>query len=274
MRYENFKDIINDGFTENPLVLRNQKKIRILFAEMVTIVCLSTKKHPYTTIKIKKTDFETIHLTDRLKADNVNYAKPVFRSEDPNELFIATNEFMYHLKKTKNVAMCWFWMEWMIEFEAMLKREKKQKLVCATRDFTDVEHKLKKDMIWIIWDCMIRVSIDYKDKTDIVKALMHLFAIRFKPGVKKKRRFLLYFATSILTETYVNKSICNNEEKKKIELIKEKIDVIYTQIKKNEIKPKTDYLFNNSINEKAKNLEKSMNKLNKLDNLLGSFPRK
>ena len=124
MRYENFKDIINDGFTENPLVLRNQKKIRILFAEMVTIVCLSTKKHPYTTIKIKKTDFETIHLTDRLKADNVNYAKPVFRSEDPNELFIATNEFMYHLKKTKNVAMCWFWMEWMIEFEAMLKREK------------------------------------------------------------------------------------------------------------------------------------------------------
>ena len=62
-------------------------------------------------------------------------------------------------------------------------------------------------------------------------------------------------------------------DQQKIENIKEKINIIYQQIKKNEITPKTDYLLNNSICEKTKNLENTMSKLDKLGDMSNFIPR-
>ena len=52
-----------------------------------------------------------------------------------------------------------------------------------------------------------------------------------------------------------------------------KIDTIYGQVKKNEIRPKTDYLFNNSITEKEQNLKNTIAKLEKMSSLTGFIPR-
>ena len=100
--------------------------------------------------------------------------------------------------------------------------------------------------------------------------MLNIFCLRYKPGVRRRRKYLIYFAINLLTEPLDN-TIPIIKDDKVVENITSKINVIYRQIKKNEVKPDTDYLFNNSITNN--NLEKTINKLEKMNALLGKVPR-
>jgi hypothetical protein len=98
-----------------------------------------------------------------------------------------------------------------------------------------------------------------------ITSLLHLYWIRFTPGSKKKRRYLLYFAISLITESYsTDKDIIAPQNKDVIEVVTQKINSVYKQIKKNEIAPATDYLMHN-VNRS--DLEKTIEKIEKLNNL-------
>ena len=87
--------------------------------------------------------------------------------------------------------------------------------------------------------------------------------------MKRKRKFILYFAISLLLlPSDLSIKIIEGEEI--IQKIKERINIIYKQVKKNEIQPKTGYLFNN-LN--AGNLEKTVEKLEILNKLNTFLPR-
>jgi hypothetical protein len=64
----------------------------------------------------------------------------------------------------------------------------------------------------------------------------------------------------------VNFNINLVNDKVKVSNILEKLDNIYKQVKKNEIAPKTDYLFIN--NSSKSNLDKTIEKLNMMDKFL------
>ena len=63
-------------------------------------------------------------------------------------------------------------------------------------------------------------------------ALLNIFSIRFTFGVKRRRRYLIYFAiAALITEPFdINTNIINKKEV--IEKIKSKIDVVYKDVKK------------------------------------------
>jgi two-component SAPR family response regulator len=80
---------------------------------------------------------------------------------------------------------------------------------------------------------------------------------------------LLYFAVSILCENLnLDEEIMRPSQKEVISNVIRNIDNIYKQIKKNEISPGTDYLFKDV---KTSNLEKTIEKLEKLNSLGESF---
>jgi len=270
LRINNFKDIISRGFVGAELRLRNNEKIRRLFSEISCVLCDAKRKHTYDEIRIKPEDFDMTLMTDRLKAPHVRYAEAIFLPEDPKELFIATNELAYHLSKDgKNIIQSCYWMEWIVQFEAICKI-KKTKCICERRNNDIVDTKFQKDVIWLIWDCILKESEQKGEMIKkIIKSLMTLFSLRYTPGNFKKRKFLLYFAASMLTENSdTTIDIIRSEQKEKINDILSKINNVYKEIKKNEKSPQTDYLF---VNVKQSNLEKTIEKLEKMNSFGESF---
>ena len=271
MRLDNFREIIQNGYTNNELQLRNNKKIRQLFAEMICIICLSKKKNSFDAIKIEKTAFNLVQLSKKLKADNIGYAKDIFYTEDPKELFISINELAYHIK-CKNLVNAFYWIEWTLAWEKIC-RTKKEKYSGATRAFVNVESKYQKDIIWIIWHLLI-VRAEQKSPAvkKIIISLLNLFTIHFTPGCKNKRKKLLFFATALVIENSLINTPLHNAGSI-INNTKEKIDIIYKQVKKNECAPNTGYLFNNSIASKKTNLENTIKKLDTLKKIGTFIPR-
>jgi len=266
LRLESFREIINNGFSENILKLRNNQKIRKLFAELISMLCFSKKRHAFESLNIKdKEEFNIAKLTTKLKAPKVDYVKNSFKKNDPRELLICINEFAYHISKdSKDIIQACYWIEWLIEYENICKN-KKIKCQCERRLFASVDNKFQMEIIWIIWDAILCES-EKRDKNinKIIKSLLNLFCIKYSSGCKKRRKYILYFACNLLTEK-VDISIPIIQEKQKIEIIVNKINIIYREIKKCEIKPDTDYLFNGL---EKNNIEKTIEKIDKMNEMM------
>ena len=268
MRFDNFKNIVCNGYLDNDLQLRNNLKIRTIFAEMISVLCLSRKKHTFIPIKIKREEeFDMAYLASKLKAPSLKYCNNIFKDEDPKELFIPINELSYHISsQSKNVVNACYWIEWIIEYENLCKA-RKEKCICSRRVFKSVNDKYQLEPIWLIWDTLLKQCNLYNNPImkKIMDALLTIFCIKYTPGVKRRRRFLIYFAISLLTETVdLNFEIVNNMEN--VTKAVENIDIIYKEIKKNEISPQTDYLFN-GITARS-NLDKTIERLEKMDSLM------
>jgi len=270
LRIKNFKDIVNNGYIDNQLRMRNSDKIRHLFCEIMCVLCDAKRKHSFDTIKIKKEDFDILQLRDKFKAPNNKYAEEVFLKEDPKELFPAVNEIAYNISEdSKNIMNACYWVEWIIEFENFCK-DKREKIFCERRNFSKVDSKFQKDIIWILWDLFLKES---SKRSKFIKktmdALMTLFTLRYIPGCYKKRRNILYFAMSLLCENNIsNEEIIRPSQKEMVSNILKKIDSVYIQIKVNEHSPGTEYLFKDV---KSYNLEKTIEKLEKMNSFGESF---
>lgn len=271
LRITEFKEILTNGYIGNELKMRNNGKIRRLFSEIISILVFSNKKHSYDVHKIQKTDFDLTEIKFRLKADNLSYGEKHFLKDDPKELFIAINELAYsinHKNINKNSSDACYWIDWILEFDKISK-SKKQPLICETRSNIPVMSKFQTDIIWIIWNLFISESEKHPVIVKrITMNLLSLYCLHYSNVVKRKRRYILYFVISLLTEK-INYNVPLQTNITIIGQIKERIDMIYREIKKNEVKPETDYLFNNI---KKSNLDKTIEKIDIMNNI-GLLPR-
>ena len=264
LRISNFKEIVNNGYKDNELRLRNSEKMRKLFCEIMCVLCEAKRRHCYAEVKVKKEDFDLTHMTERFKAPNVKYAESIFLKDDPKELFIAAIEFAYNLSEDGNncVNAC-YWMEWIMEFENICK-QKKEKFNGERRTFANVDPKCQMDIIWIVWDIFLEEALKRNTLIQrIVNSALNIFCLRYRTGCHRKRRLIMYFIIGVFTEPFsMEEEIV--KDKVKITVITQNINKIYKQIKKNEHSPGTDYLFQNT---KATNLEKTIEKLEKMNSL-------
>ena len=262
-RLDIFKNILNKGYGDDILKLRNNVDIRKMFIEIIGILCCSKKKNSYDIPKVDETAFNMINITHKLVAKHKKSGYKVFKNEDPREIFIAVNELAWNIShKNKDTQRAIYWLEWIIEYDKLCKK-KKIKKKCAKREMP-VESKFQNDMIWLVWD-IILCEAKHQNQAlyKIISSLLNLFCVKYKESFKTKRRLLIYYAISLLTESYDKQSVLIKDINL-IENIKNNYNEIYKQIKKNEITPSTNYLFNGV---KEKNLEKTIHKLDKFNSL-------
>ncbi len=266
-RFDCFKSIINGRQYLSEIELRNNSTIRNLFAEILCILSLSPKKHSFEVIKINRIEeFDITQMTERLKAPNINYITPIFKDEDPKEIFIAMNEFAFNISHSvRNTVIACYWIEWIIEFEAICKK-RKDKCLCVARPFVTVDPKSTHDLVWILWDTLFYYIKERESPflNKVMQSLFSLFSLHYTNACCKKRRYMLYFAVSLCTET-VDHTVEIVADKRSVELAITNIDDIYRQIKKNEESPNTDYLFAGL--EKQQSFAKSMEKMNIINSM-------
>lgn len=216
-RFQWFKQVAH-GVDE--LSLRNNVDIRKLFIEMVCILCISKRTHSYEMVKIPK---DITIPKSRLVAPTIDFNK-AFKPADPKELIISMNEFGYMLH-TKNVMGACFWIEWMIQFM------QKHKCVAVDRPYCS---KYKTDAVWLIWDTLLGF-VKNPLIQQILESIIRLFTIAYSPACKERRRFLLYYAISLVCDP-IQMNVELVSDKKIISQAYEKCGSMFKEIKKQEVK--------------------------------------
>ncbi len=262
-----FKNIILQGHFTNILQLRNNASVRKIFAEVITTICISNKKPAFEQIKINRVEeFDITQMTEKLKAPSPDYAQPFFQKKDPLELLIPMNEFAYSISpERRNMLSACYWIEWIIEFEVIC-RKKKEHCYCDKRGY-DVETKFNRDPIWLVWDILDHYCKEQNNlfNQKIMDSLLNLFCLKYNNSTPKKRRYLLYFAVSLITET-VTTNIELVSDKMVVEAVFEKINSVYKQIKKAEETPNMDYLYSGL--ETNNNFEKSLQQMEMMNTIM------
>ena len=231
LRCNRFKDIANTFSTDNEIDMRNNINVRVMFAEMCSILCLSEKLPAFEPVKITPEEFTIMEMSNKFKAPDVNYAISISKPNDPKEIYVAINELAYNLKVTKNLLNGCYWVEWIIEYDKLCRKHKKI-LECETREFVNIQNqKMLTDPIWIVWDLLLQFSEDNLHVHECIQALLNLYCLKFTQSSKNKRKYILYFAMELLmNEQSLYIDIISENSKEQIATVCKNINKVYNKI--------------------------------------------
>lgn len=247
---------------ETLLELRNNRTVRKLFAEIVSVLCLVEKRAPIEEVRVD----DIGNLVNKLKADRPDYIMDlaILRPEDPKELVIGLNELAYHLTVSGSTRSAFFWIEWIIEFLDVC-RKRGEPLFCEPRIEVQ-DKKWMKDPIWLIVDLLQEVGKRKGvEAGKMMGSLGALFRSRYQgPGTLKKRKMMLYYGVLLLTDRSIEwkHELLDEKGKEICKVVTESVDRIYGTMV--EACVQKGLMMANRKDEKRKNLQDSLRKMNRI----------
>lgn len=244
--------------------LRNRDDIRVLFCSISLILCLSNK---YTILDDLnyKFNFKIENIYENLKAPNMDYVEFIYKQHDPKEYIIPFNEFIYHLLETKNKIDITYWINWIIHYDSLCNSKKKH-IFCQQRDiFQHKNDKLSKNIIWILWDTILKATEKDKSKPiqEIIKSIFYLFSCRYAVSFNKKRKVMIYHCIELYLRDTINIELPVIKNKESVfQHLPYNVNIIFEQLKKKEVR---------EIQQPDKKLSAKEEKNNMLQNIYNTI---
>lgn len=184
------------------LSLRNSQIVRNLICEICVVICNSTKLKAIVVPKIKLTDFDSNYIKTKLVASSPTIINDKLKFGDPEELRIPLNEFNFCIK-TRKWELILYWLAWIVEWERR-NTKKDRYYICGYRKIDGVDTKYCTDIIWMIWEIIIKEAVYLKDSEASLQiySLFKLYKYDFKPTKKPKRIYFIVNALKYFTEMY------------------------------------------------------------------------
>jgi len=198
----------NPKFTkDNILLLRNHSCVRLLLAEIVSVLCLSRKRKLNQLPRIKKEEFIIDNFKSKLEAKDNRLVENILIDGDPSEIKIAVNEMAYHIQNS-NSNKALYWLNWITEWEK-INSKKYGKYECGMRTIEGVDGKYFKDVVWLIWSVInklrqIKFVITNGDSSNQIINLQKLYINKFTPASRNKKQNFIIWAVLYMTETIDN----------------------------------------------------------------------
>ena len=260
-KYVSFKDYITQCSSEDSIMnLRNNKNIQSIFTDITVLMCMSKKNivFDYKKANIAKVTFDNLYL--HLKAPNVHYVNNYFRDNDPKELFILLNEYVYNIE-AKNINECFKWIHIYINYITKCKSNKNV-IKCDVREelgLNNFPDSLQRHPIWIIWAIINNMVKDKENASIYINLLLDFFKVHLTVGKIKGRLNLLCMATMI----FIN---CENKKMFESPIVYDKSEFIkLDNIARNSLKSIYDKIISHYRKNNKDNPETKRTKQNKVD---------
>ena len=194
---------------DNILLLRNHPTIRLLLAEMLSVLCLSKKRKINQLPKIKPNEFIIDNFKSKLEAKNNKFIDAICIDGDPSEIKIAINELSLHIYNS-NINKALYWLSWIVEWEK-INSKKYGKYECGIRTNEGVDGKYFKDVVWLIWAVIHNIcKIKYSHSSGLgsggndvsiqIANLYKLYINKFTPATRPKKQYYIIWALLYITE--------------------------------------------------------------------------
>ena len=195
-RFNSFKMLYES--TDNPFELRNHPQIRLIFCEIMVMLCISNKLCMMNYVEIPTDDYNMTLIHTKYRANRDDYVKPYYKEDDPKHMMVFFNEFIFNLE-IQNCFRAYYWLEFILGYEKILHKYK-EKSTSGVRTLVQLSRNHSKDIIWIVWEIIIKMS---EERGAIYKRLatsaLNLFTIKYSPGSKQSKKYLIYFTISLLS---------------------------------------------------------------------------
>ena len=191
---------ITDISKKKIINIRNNQEIRNLLIELISLLTLSRKRKMETLPKIRLNDFTAFGFKSKLEAKSTNNINYILKEDDPSEIRIASNEFLYQLQN-KNINKTLYWLGWMLEWEKInIKKYKIYKV--GVRYNEGIDSKFNNNIIWLIWEI-----IEFVKKGDFqltleahneLNSLWELYKFDFSLSNKSRKIIFILWSIKIL----------------------------------------------------------------------------